>query len=85
MLRSEADAATAAASPAAVAVKRERTPPAADVKEEPGQGEQEDREQLAKRDAELAKERAGCLKLQRCGMPSCSNTPCKVLHAGLVW
>ena len=67
--RSEADAATAAAASAAVAaVKQEATP----VKQEaegarpgPSEGEQAAREQLARRDAELAKERAACLKLQR--------------------
>lgn len=64
MLCSVADAASAAATAAAVAVKPEPASPAAEVKDS-GEGEREAREQLAKRDAELAKERAACLKLQR--------------------
>ena len=69
LLHSEADAATAAAAAAAVAaVKQEATPvkqEAEGAKSGPSEGEQEAQEQLARRDAELAKERAACLKLQR--------------------
>lgn len=63
---SEANAASApAAAAAAAAVKQEPVSASEDAKalEQAGQ---EAREQLAKRDAELARERAACLKLQRC-------------------
>ena len=54
-------------------MKQEATPvkqEAEGAKAGPTAGEQEAQEQLARRDAELAKERAACLKLQRWSSPS---------------
>ena len=53
------------AAAAAAAVKQEPASAPEDSKEA-AQGELEAREQLAKRDSDLARERAACLKLQRC-------------------
>ena len=62
---SEAMAASAPAAVAVAAVKQEPVSASEDVKEMEQAG-QEAREQLARRDAELARERAACFKLQRC-------------------
>ena len=74
-LCSDANAASVSAAAAAAAIKQEPASVKIEDTAEAGQGEQEAREQLAKRDAELAMERAACLKLQRCSVPPCACNP----------
>lgn len=68
-LCSDANAASMSAAVAAAAVKQEPASVKTEDTKEAGQGEQDAREQLSKRDTELAIERAACLKLQRCDKP----------------
>ncbi len=63
------------AATAAAAIKQEPASAPEDSKEA-AHGELEAREQLAKRDADLARERAACLKLQRCAAAPTSDALC---------